>query len=248
MFSVMSWSPHVMKILRPVMKYRSPRGSARVVSDERSEPACGSVRHIVPVHSPATSFSRVILFQLIGPVAVQRQDGALRQFGAQAESDVGSGPHLLAGDRDGLRQALPPEIGIRRDAGPATLAEFRIGGGECGRDLHLAIDDLHALPVTDRVRGGQHRVRESRRLFEHSLHGVLINAGIGRQSDHVVEVDQVLDRELHLLQWGQVLRHVPLRHSFVLCNNPFCLLGPLVPMRRSASNGRVQSGPRPRYP
>ena len=33
-------------------------GTARVRTAERSEPACGSVRTIVPVHSPETSFGR----------------------------------------------------------------------------------------------------------------------------------------------------------------------------------------------
>ncbi len=55
--SAMSWSPQVMKIFWPVMRQPpSPSGSARVVSAPRSEPACGSVRFIVPVHSPETIF------------------------------------------------------------------------------------------------------------------------------------------------------------------------------------------------
>ena len=33
-------------------------GSARVRTAPTSEPACGSVRFMVPVHSPATSFGR----------------------------------------------------------------------------------------------------------------------------------------------------------------------------------------------
>ena len=37
---------------------RRPRGSARVRMALRSEPACGSVRFIVAVHSPATSLPR----------------------------------------------------------------------------------------------------------------------------------------------------------------------------------------------
>ena len=36
----------------------SPCGTARVRTAARSEPACGSVRFIVPVHLPATIFGR----------------------------------------------------------------------------------------------------------------------------------------------------------------------------------------------
>jgi hypothetical protein len=55
----MSWSPQVIKIFVPVTLYApSPCGSARVVSEERSDPACDSVRHIAPVHSPEISFAR----------------------------------------------------------------------------------------------------------------------------------------------------------------------------------------------
>ena len=53
MFSAMSCSPYVMKILVPKILYvPSPCGTARVRTAARSEPACGSVRFIVPVHLP----------------------------------------------------------------------------------------------------------------------------------------------------------------------------------------------------
>mmetsp|Transcript_25265 Transcript_25265/g.84081 ORF Transcript_25265/g.84081 Transcript_25265/m.84081 type:complete len:392 (-) Transcript_25265:160-1335(-) len=55
MLSVMSCSPHEMKIFVPEMEY-SPSapsmGTALVVTWPRSEPHCGSVRHMVPVISP----------------------------------------------------------------------------------------------------------------------------------------------------------------------------------------------------
>ena len=59
MFSAMSCSPDEMKILLPVSRYApSACGSALVRSRPRSVPQCGSVRHIVPVHSPLVSFGR----------------------------------------------------------------------------------------------------------------------------------------------------------------------------------------------
>ncbi len=59
MFAAMSCSPLEMKILVPVIAYEpSPFGSALVRSRPRSVPQCGSVRHMVPVHSPDTSLPR----------------------------------------------------------------------------------------------------------------------------------------------------------------------------------------------
>ncbi|MFN3483602.1 MAG: hypothetical protein ACK4YX_11315 [Rhabdaerophilum calidifontis] len=48
-----------MKILAPASrKVPSSCGVARVAISPRSDPACGSVRFIVAVHSPETSFGR----------------------------------------------------------------------------------------------------------------------------------------------------------------------------------------------
>ena len=59
MLSVRSCSPYVMKIFWPVIRHvPSAAGTARVASAPTSEPACGSVRFIVPDHSPATIFGR----------------------------------------------------------------------------------------------------------------------------------------------------------------------------------------------
>lgn len=59
MFFDMSCSPLEMKIFVPLIEYEpSPLGSALVRRMPRSVPQCGSVRHIVPVHSPDTSFGR----------------------------------------------------------------------------------------------------------------------------------------------------------------------------------------------
>mmetsp|Transcript_56474 Transcript_56474/g.156141 ORF Transcript_56474/g.156141 Transcript_56474/m.156141 type:complete len:201 (-) Transcript_56474:527-1129(-) len=56
MLSTISWSPHEMKILVPLILYDpSACGSALVLTWPRSEPHWGSVRHIVPVNSPLMS-------------------------------------------------------------------------------------------------------------------------------------------------------------------------------------------------
>ena len=55
---VKSWSPEEMKIFVPSSRKLSPSRFAFVLTAARSEPACGSVRHIVPLHSPVYIFSR----------------------------------------------------------------------------------------------------------------------------------------------------------------------------------------------
>lgn len=63
MLSAASWSPHVMKIFWPESRYPPlPSGRAIEVRAARSEPACGSVRHMAPVHSPETSRGRTRRF------------------------------------------------------------------------------------------------------------------------------------------------------------------------------------------
>ena len=48
-----------MKIFCPVIRHvPSSAGTALVVRAPTSDPACGSVRFIVPVHSPVTIFGR----------------------------------------------------------------------------------------------------------------------------------------------------------------------------------------------
>ena len=61
----------------------------------RSEPACGSVRFIVPVHSPAMSLCRNICLLLGRAVQLDRLDHAGGEHRAQAERHVGAVPHLL---------------------------------------------------------------------------------------------------------------------------------------------------------
>eukprot|EP00668_Euglena_longa_P043348 GGOE01057581.1.p1 GENE.GGOE01057581.1~~GGOE01057581.1.p1 ORF type:complete len:143 (-),score=8.70 GGOE01057581.1:285-713(-) len=58
-----SHSPHEMKIFVPEILYESlPTGTALVLMSDKSLPAPGSVRHMVPVHSPVVSFGRNLFF------------------------------------------------------------------------------------------------------------------------------------------------------------------------------------------
>ena len=78
-------------------------------SAPRSEPACGSVRFIVPVHSPRDELLEVERLQIASvPCACKRLDRAHRQQRAEAERHGGRVPHLDAGRIDEHRQPCPP--------------------------------------------------------------------------------------------------------------------------------------------
>ena len=63
MFFERSCSPKVMKIFWPLMRQvPSAAGVAFDLISPRSEPACGSVRFMVPVHLPLTSLGRYFFF------------------------------------------------------------------------------------------------------------------------------------------------------------------------------------------
>ena len=63
MFEDRSCSPEEMKILVPLMAQApSARGSALLRNMPKSVPQCGSVRHMVPVHSPDTMCGRYSAF------------------------------------------------------------------------------------------------------------------------------------------------------------------------------------------
>ena len=140
-------------------------------------------------------------------MAVHGEDRALRQLGAQRKGDVGGRPHLVAGERDGLREALPAELGVRGDARPAGLAELLVGVGELLRHLHGPVHDLHALPVAQPVDGREHVAGELGSLFEHGIDGVTVHRREVRQGLHRLELRKVLDRETHLPDGGLVVGH-----------------------------------------
>mmetsp|Transcript_7748 Transcript_7748/g.22019 ORF Transcript_7748/g.22019 Transcript_7748/m.22019 type:complete len:220 (-) Transcript_7748:372-1031(-) len=72
MLSVKSCSPQLMKILVPEILYLPPSmGSALVATWARSEPQWGSVRHMVPVHSPETSLARYLDLTRSSPWAMR---------------------------------------------------------------------------------------------------------------------------------------------------------------------------------
>ena len=63
MLSARSWSPDEIKIFSPLMaNTSSPAGTALVRNKAKSVPAWDSVKFMVPVHSPLTSFAKYFCF------------------------------------------------------------------------------------------------------------------------------------------------------------------------------------------
>jgi hypothetical protein len=69
-------------------------------------PHCGSVRFMVPPHSPGTILCRNFSFSSSEAPAVDRLGRAVGQAGIHAERHVGGCRHLRIGQRQDARQAL----------------------------------------------------------------------------------------------------------------------------------------------
>ena len=121
MLSVRSCSPPEMKILWPVMRQRpSPSGSARVDSCRRSVPACGSVMHIVAVHSPSDSRGTMCSRIQGSPSrASMRAVGAQKLLYIENEWPVATRSSLIGTDITGGKPAPPSDSSRLRRCQPA---------------------------------------------------------------------------------------------------------------------------------
>ena len=160
------------------------------------------------------------LLEFLGGVAVHREDRALGELRAQRERHVRRGPHLVAGERNRLRESLAAELRVRGDAGPASLGELPVGSGELLRHLHRLVHHLDALPVAQPVDRREHAGRELRRLVEHGIDGVTVHGGEIWQRPHRRKVGEVLDGESHLPDGGLVIGHgTAPTLGLLLCSN-----------------------------
>ena len=186
-------------------------GSARVRTSARSEPACGSVRFIVPVHSPEIIFGMKRCLLL----------GACRR-----SSSASIAPSVSSGQSAKLRLALliismqaapivfgrpwpPNSAGCCSPCQPPSreLAERLL---EARRRRHHAV-----LPTTtgamspSTIERRDHVLVEARALLEHGLRGV--EAGVleaGQRGDRL-EIGQLLHAEQHVLDGCDVAHGVP---------------------------------------
>ena len=156
--------------------------SARVRSKARSEPACGSVRFIVAVHSPETSLREIDVLQRVAGVRLDRLDRALAEQRAEREGHVGGVPDLRAGGVEEGRQAEAAMFGRRRERVPAAVDPLRIGLAPAGRRRHRALRKARADAIADPVEREQSFSREFRRLGQGRFGDAVAEIGVKRRS------------------------------------------------------------------
>jgi hypothetical protein len=170
-----------MKIFVPVIEYEpSPFGSALVRRMPRSVPQCGSVRHIVPVHSPDTSFGRYCCCSS-GAVRVQAFVGAVRQAGIHRPGLVRRVQHFVERVVDERGQALAAVFRVAAERGPAGLDVLAVGFLEAGRRLHDAVAFIGtAFAIADLVQREQHLGAELARFLQHLVDRVGVEVRMPR--------------------------------------------------------------------
>ena len=138
----------------------------------------------------------------------QRRDRALRQPRIHGEGHVGRAQELVDDLRHDHRQALAAELGRRRDADPAAFDDLLEGVLESGRRGHAAVAGaLAAFLVADAVERGQHLLAELGGLAEDRLDDVGRRIGEAGQVGIAVDVEDVVQQELHVFDRRLVARH-----------------------------------------
>ena len=162
----------------------------------------------MPVHSPAIIFGRYAAFCSAEPCAMQRGDRALGQPRIHREGHVGRAQELVDDLRHEHRQALAAELGRRRDADPAAFDDLLEGVLEARRRGHAAVAlALAAFLVADAIERRQHLLAELGGLAENGLDDVGRCVGEAGQIGIAVDVEDVVQQELHVIDRRLVARH-----------------------------------------
>ena len=143
------------------------RHRSRCARAPTSLPACGSVRFMVPVHSPETSLGSHVSFCSSLPWWLEHVDGTLGQQRAQRERHVRRRQHLLQGERR-------PPTGTRRRRTPGRRgrrpSRRRRSGGRRRRTRPRCAPRRPRPRTPWRVAGavqrGEHLAHEPARLLE----------------------------------------------------------------------------------
>ena len=92
--------------------------------------------------------------------------GAVREHGAELESEVGGAPQLLHRGAEHQWHALPAECGVGPELRPAALDKLAIGRAKAHRRDDPLGRPAGALNVAGPVQRLEHGLREARRLFQ----------------------------------------------------------------------------------
>ena len=200
----------------------SPSGTARVRTAARSEPACGSVRFIVPVHSPATSGSQKARLSSSDATAVASASMApVVSIWPQREGHVGGLPHLGHGAERpasasparrcrGCWHRRASRLRRRRNASGKP-----IGGGD------LAVGPAAALAVAGRVQRRQYVRCETAGLGPGRPRQVSGAASsTPGQGGDLRQAGQMVEHEAHVVQGG-CIGHDALSFAVVTASRAF---------------------------
>src|ERR1700685_2170509 len=112
MLSARSCSPAEMKIFWPVIAYEpSANGVARVLRRPRSVPQCGSVKHIVPAHSPVVIFGRYRAFKSLLPCAISAATAPRVRPGYIANATFAEHSYSQNSAAKNIGRLWPPYVG-----------------------------------------------------------------------------------------------------------------------------------------
>src|SRR5581483_2020221 len=97
-----------MKIFRPDNSHSAPFGFATVLSVDRSEPACGSVRHIAVAHSPPARGEAYVSMSSAEPCAFKASRAPTVSSGHMAKERLAP-PHIsVAAAEMSVGKPCPP--------------------------------------------------------------------------------------------------------------------------------------------
>ena len=171
-------------------------------------PHCGSVRFMVPVHSPGHHLRHEhrLLFGLA--VHHQRRGRAHGQAAIHRKRHIGRALEFGDGLGQRHRQPLPAIFRRRREAEPAALGHLLERFLEAFRGGHRAVVMADAaFEIADAIERLQHLFAEFGRLVQDRLAD--IGGGVAKAGKIVVAVDlkHVVEQEIDVFQGGFVARH-----------------------------------------
>ena len=186
----------------------SPAGSARVRSAPTSDPACGSVSCMVPIHSPEMSLGRKAALTSSDPWAASEFDRRHGEHRPEPERHRRRIPHFDAGGIDGAGKALAAPSGGGGNAVPPGRGPVAIGLPPARRRGDLAIPEHGAVTVACPVDRRQHLGCEPAGFADDGIDEVVAEI-IDAVGMSLREAGGMAQREEHVVDRGAVSHLTP---------------------------------------
>ena len=159
---------------------------------------------------PGNEFGQIQFLLLRRAVLMQAGVDAVRQAGIHVPGLIGGIQHLGEGVVHDHGQALPAELRIAGERGPACLHELLIGLLEALGRAHRMGGGVQtaALAIARVIQREQHLRGELGPLLQHLVDGVHIDLGVlGQLFQFAFDLQQLVQHEMHVAQGGDVLTH-----------------------------------------